>query len=222
LGWPGEHPEGFGALAGEPSVHSSRGNPRRTLGGIVAAVEHEQRHRPAGGQAAEQRADLPGGLVVGVVQGPQPGRVHRGGPGVPVQATLGDPLEGPAGDDRLAGRVPEGVVVQAALGRAFGVAARPAGHVHREHQRVGGREGAGQAGPGAARRRSVRGPGRHRRCPSRADRPAPGSGSAATGPPGRIAARRPARTAHRRGGGNRHATRPGGGRAGQRGKSASA
>jgi hypothetical protein len=30
LGRPEEHPEGFGAAAGEPSAHSSRGNPRRT------------------------------------------------------------------------------------------------------------------------------------------------------------------------------------------------
>ena len=30
LGRPEEHPEGFGAAAGEPSTHSSRGNPRRT------------------------------------------------------------------------------------------------------------------------------------------------------------------------------------------------
>jgi hypothetical protein len=33
LGRPGEHPEGFGAAAGEPSTHSSRGNPRRTRTG---------------------------------------------------------------------------------------------------------------------------------------------------------------------------------------------
>jgi hypothetical protein len=30
LGRPEEHPEGFGAAAGEPSAHSNRGNPRRT------------------------------------------------------------------------------------------------------------------------------------------------------------------------------------------------
>ena len=30
LGRPEEHPEGFGAAAGEPSAHNSRGNPRRT------------------------------------------------------------------------------------------------------------------------------------------------------------------------------------------------
>jgi site-specific DNA recombinase len=76
------------------------------LGGVVAAVEHKHRHRPAGGQAAEQRADLHGGLVVGVVQGLQPRRVDRGGPGVAVKAQLRDPLEGPAGDDGLAGRMP--------------------------------------------------------------------------------------------------------------------
>jgi hypothetical protein len=32
------------------------------------------------------------------------------------------------------------MVVVAAAWRAFGVAARPGGHIHREHQRVGGRQ----------------------------------------------------------------------------------
>jgi hypothetical protein len=32
------------------------------------------------------------------------------------------------------------MVVVAALGGAFGVAARPGGHIHREHQRIGGRQ----------------------------------------------------------------------------------
>jgi hypothetical protein len=36
------------------------------------------------------------------------------------------------------------MVVVAALGRALGVAARPGGHVDREHQRVGGRQDAHQ------------------------------------------------------------------------------
>jgi hypothetical protein len=30
VGRPEEHPEGFGAAAGEPSAHNSRGTPRRT------------------------------------------------------------------------------------------------------------------------------------------------------------------------------------------------
>ena len=30
LGRPGERPEGFGALAGDPNTHSRRGNPLRT------------------------------------------------------------------------------------------------------------------------------------------------------------------------------------------------
>ena len=114
------------------------------LGGVVAAVEDEQRHRPAGREPRKQRVDLRGGGVVGVVQRVQPRRVHRGGPGVAVEAELGDPLEGPAGDDRLAGRMPRGVVVVAAAWGAFGVAARPGGHIHRKHQRVGVGQGADQ------------------------------------------------------------------------------
>jgi hypothetical protein len=54
-------------------------------------------------------------LLVGVVQGVQPRRVDRGGPGVSVEADLGDPLVGPAGHDRLASRVARGMVVVAAL-----------------------------------------------------------------------------------------------------------
>ena len=61
----------------------------------------------------------------------QPGHVHRSGPGVTGEAELADPLERPAGNDRLARRMTGGVVVEAALGRALGVAARPAGDVHR-------------------------------------------------------------------------------------------
>jgi hypothetical protein len=38
------------------------------LGGVVAGVEDEQRHGPAGVQAPKQRADLAGGGLVGVVQ----------------------------------------------------------------------------------------------------------------------------------------------------------
>jgi hypothetical protein len=40
--------------------------------------------------------------------------------------------------------MPRGVVVVAALGRALGIAARPGGHIHGEHQRVGVRQGAGE------------------------------------------------------------------------------
>ncbi len=68
--------------------------------------------------------------------------VDRRGPGVPSETHPGDPLPGPAGDDRLTGRVPGGVVVEAALRAALGVAARPGGHVDREHQPVGGRQAA--------------------------------------------------------------------------------
>jgi hypothetical protein len=80
--------------------------------------------------------DLRGGGLVGVVQGMQPAGVHWGGPGIAVEAELGDPLVGPASDDRLAGRMARGVVVVAALGGALGVAARPGGHIDREHRWV--------------------------------------------------------------------------------------
>jgi site-specific DNA recombinase len=131
-----------------PQPHQHRhplgGQVQGELGGVVAAVEHKQRHGPAGGQPAKQRPDLRGGGLVGVLQGVQAAGVHRGGPGVAVKAQLRDPLEGPAGDDRLAGRMAGGVVVVAARRRALGVAAGPSGHVDREHQRVGGWQDAHQ------------------------------------------------------------------------------
>jgi hypothetical protein len=80
--------------------------------------------------------DLTSGLLVGVVQRVQPLAIDRGGPGVAVEADLGDPLPGPAGGDRLTGGMARGVVVVAARRRALGVAARPGGHIHREHQRI--------------------------------------------------------------------------------------
>jgi site-specific DNA recombinase len=116
----------------------------RQLGGVVAGVEDKQRHRLAGGQPGQQRPDLRGGGLVGVLQGVQAAGIHRGGPRVTVEAELADPLEGPAGDDRLTGRVARGMVVVATRRGAFGVAAWPGGHVHGEHRRVGGRQHAHQ------------------------------------------------------------------------------
>jgi site-specific DNA recombinase len=107
------------AVGSEPHQHDDGqvGEVEGELGGVVAAVKHKPWHRPAGRQPLKQRADLHGGVgLVGVVQRVQPAGVHRGGPGVAVEADLGDPLEGPAGDDRLAGRMPRGMVVVAALG----------------------------------------------------------------------------------------------------------
>jgi site-specific DNA recombinase len=165
-GWPWWRVGVEAAVRPQPHQHRYLllGQVEGELRGVVAAVEDEQRHAPAGVQATNQRADLAGGGLVGVVQRVQPAGVHRGGPGVAVEADVGDPLVGPAGDDRLAGRMPRGMVVVAPLRRALGVAARPGGHVHREHQRVGGWQAAceqvtqplgvdaaaGQGGVGAA------------------------------------------------------------------------
>jgi hypothetical protein len=138
-GWPGWRVGVEAAVGPEPHQHRHRqvGQVQGELGGVVAAVEHKPWHRPAGRQPLQERTDLHGGGVVGVVQWVQPAGVHRGGPGVAREAQLRDPLERPAGDDRLAGRMPRGMIVVAALGRALGVTARPGGHIHREHQRVG-------------------------------------------------------------------------------------
>jgi site-specific DNA recombinase len=86
--------------------HGDLGKVQGQLGRVVAAVEHKPWHGPAGRQPLQERADLYGGGVVGVVQRVQAAGVHRCGPGVALEAQLRDPLERPAGDDRLAGRVP--------------------------------------------------------------------------------------------------------------------
>ncbi len=51
--------------------------------------------------------------------------IERGGPAVPGEAELGQPLVRPAGDDGLAGRVARGMVVEATLRTGLGVIAHP-------------------------------------------------------------------------------------------------
>jgi hypothetical protein len=58
LGRPGERPQGFGVLAGEPTAHNRRGNPRRTRKGDccfragAAPTAAADRRRPGGPGAA--------------------------------------------------------------------------------------------------------------------------------------------------------------------------
>jgi hypothetical protein len=57
------------AVSSQPHQHRhTLGEVQGELGGVIAGVEHHQRHRPTGGQPPQQRADLAGGLLVGVVQ----------------------------------------------------------------------------------------------------------------------------------------------------------
>jgi site-specific DNA recombinase len=106
------------AVGAQPHQHRRLGvgQVQRQLGGVVAGVEHKQRWLLVSGQPPKQRADLYGRGVVGVLCRLQSTGVHRGGPGVPREAQLTDPLEGPAGHDRLARRMPGRVIVEAALG----------------------------------------------------------------------------------------------------------
>jgi hypothetical protein len=145
-GWPWGWVGVEAAVRSQPHQHrgGNVGEVQGELGGVVAGIEDDQGHRPASRQPAKQRTDLRGGGLVGVVGGMQPLGIYRGGPGVTGEADLGDPLGGPAGDDRLAGGVAGGVVVVAARRGAFGVAARPGGDIDREHQRVGGWQAADQ------------------------------------------------------------------------------
>jgi hypothetical protein len=90
---------GVGVAAAAPAQphqhrHRDLGQVHAELGRVVAAVEHQPWHRTASGQAAKQRPDLASGLLVGVGQRVQPGRVDRGGPRIAVDAELGDPRPG--------------------------------------------------------------------------------------------------------------------------------
>jgi hypothetical protein len=63
------------------------------LGGVIAGVEDEQRHRPVIGQPAKQRADLGGEGVVGCPPPGAAGGRQPGGPGIAIEAELRDPLK---------------------------------------------------------------------------------------------------------------------------------
>jgi hypothetical protein len=86
VGWVGVET----AVGAQPHQHRHAilGEVQGELGGVVAAVEHDQRHGPAGRETLNQRPDLAGGGLVGVVQGMQPTSIHRGGPGVAGNAQL--------------------------------------------------------------------------------------------------------------------------------------
>jgi len=97
---------------------------------VVAGVEHAQRDRAVGRQAPEQGPDLRGGDGVRVVRRRHPAHVQRRRPAIVGEAHLREPPIRPAGDDRLAGRLPRGRVVVATPRAGFGIVARPDAGVH--------------------------------------------------------------------------------------------
>jgi hypothetical protein len=109
---------------------------------VKAAVEDHQRHLlvcldSCGGVAGEpvqQATDLAGRDQVDVVVRCQPAHVHRGGPGVAGKLQAHDELVAPARHDRLAGRVPRGVVVEPPTRGALRITARPHRGIHRKHR----------------------------------------------------------------------------------------
>jgi hypothetical protein len=103
--------------------------------GVVAGVEDEYRDRPAGFEPGDEVFYLGGGDGPGVLVGVDAAHVYGRGPGVVLPVELGDEAVVPAGHDGFAGGVTRRVVVEAAFGAAFGVAARPAGAVDGEHCR---------------------------------------------------------------------------------------
>jgi hypothetical protein len=107
--------------------------PSLQLDRVVARVEDEKGDDPFF-KPTQQSLDLLGGGHVGVLGGPDAFYVHKGGPALAHEIKLCNELVGPACDDGLAGGVPRGMVVVAALGTRFGVAAIP-------HARVNGVDG---------------------------------------------------------------------------------
>jgi hypothetical protein len=103
--------------------------------GVVAGIEHEQRHVAVVTHEPAQVADLGDRGVGGVGAHREATGVDRRGPRVGRPVELADPLIRPAGHDRLARRVLRRVVVEAALGTGFGVATVPGRRVHGEHRR---------------------------------------------------------------------------------------
>ena len=97
----------------------------RHLGGVVASVEDEQRRRSIRREPADESGDLVHCRRVGVLPGMDALDVERGGPAIPGEGELSQPLVRPASDDRLSSRVARGMVVVAALRTGFGVAAGP-------------------------------------------------------------------------------------------------
>jgi hypothetical protein len=149
--------------------------------------------------AVQQRPELGGGGLVGVLQGCR----RRASTGAvqesrskPAARSTGRPSRRRSADPRSGGWDGRSSRAQGSTRR------RSAARWSHPPRRPAGQRPAGywQADHAAARRRCTRGPGRRRRCPSRVGGPSPGSGAAARGPPGHTAAHRPARPAHRRGG----------------------
>jgi site-specific DNA recombinase len=116
---------------------------------IKAAVKDHQRHLlvrldgcgGGAGEPVQQATDLAGRDQVEVVVRCQPAHVHRGGPGVGCELQAHDELVAPARHDRLAGRVPRGMVVEPPPRRALRITARPHRGIHRKHRWPGRKVG---------------------------------------------------------------------------------
>jgi hypothetical protein len=98
---------------------------------VVARVEDEHGSGlPFLGRPAEERFDLLRGNLVGLPRGVNARNVHGSSPTLAHEVELGDELVSPSGHDGLPGGVAGWVVVEAALGAAFRVAAGPHAHIH--------------------------------------------------------------------------------------------
>jgi len=98
---------------------------------VVAGVEHEQGRDVLFEEAADEILHLSGGHIVGILIRANPPGVGERHPGVAGKGQSRDELIGPTRDDGLPGGVAGGMVVVAASGTAFGIAAGPHRGVHR-------------------------------------------------------------------------------------------
>jgi hypothetical protein len=121
------------AAVGPQADQHRRGNrayPLRQVRRVVARIEDEQRYSSVSGQVLGEALHLLDRDRIGVFPRMHPTHIERGGPAVPGEAQLGEPLVRPAGHDRLSGRVAGGMVIKAAIGTGLGVTARPDAEVN--------------------------------------------------------------------------------------------
>ena len=137
------------AIGTEPDQDGDRhlGQSQAHCDRVVAGVEDEQREAAPTRPPPDQSRDLRDRDGVGVLGWVDPPDIQWGGPAIPSETELDQPLVGPAGHDRLAGRVARWVVVVATLGAGLGVAARPDAHVDRVDWLTVGQRMLGQQHP---------------------------------------------------------------------------
>jgi hypothetical protein len=130
------------AAAGAEADQDGNGEvcePLRHVGRIVAGVENDEGRGPIGSETVEQVFELFHRNRRGILVGMQALDIDRGGPGVRSTVELGQPPVRPSSDNQLTSGVARRMLVVAALGTRFSVAARPDAQVDGVDRMLGGR-----------------------------------------------------------------------------------